>query len=489
MKQLFTALTSFILIAWMGSAGVMAQCSASFTAIDTAGTVIFTNTSTGNFTVSSWDFGDGNSSFQTNPVHTYNSSGTFIVCLTISDSLSGCNDTFCDSVTVNGTGGNPCVADFSYSVNGGTVSFTNNSTGNFSSSSWTFGDGSTSSSTSPSHTFAASGTYTVCLDISNFFGCSDTYCDSVNVTVGGSTLSLGGQVTIPNSFVSLAEVFLIEQNGQILTAIDTTNVDSGGFYLFSNVPAGNYRVKAALLPASSNFASYLPTYHTSNLNWSGATTVAVGPNSVLNADITLIAGNNPGGPGFIGGNVNQGANKTAGPGDPIEGAQVMILDMNDNPVQYMYTNANGEFAFNDLALGTYKIYTEVLNKTTTPAIVTLDAANPSSNGTNILVGSAAVTVGAPVGVNELFADRFAISLFPNPMDEQGNLVISSTEDVTISLQIINSLGQTATQNSIALVSGENRIDLDASGLQSGFYFLNLLSSEGSPIGSVKFIKR
>jgi PKD repeat protein len=58
---------------------------------------------------------------------------------------------------------------------------------------WDFGDGTTSTLTSPSHTYATTGTYTVCLTV-NSGTCSDTYCqtaftDSTQVGYGMKTLT------------------------------------------------------------------------------------------------------------------------------------------------------------------------------------------------------------------------------------------------------------------------------------------------------------
>ncbi|MBD1583088.1 S8 family serine peptidase [Pseudoalteromonas sp. S16_S37] len=69
-----------------------------------------------------------------------------------------------DYIAQNGCGdpvGGP-VASFSFSVNGTTVKFTNSST-DARSYSWQFGDGASSSDMSPSHTYAAAGTYQVTL--------------------------------------------------------------------------------------------------------------------------------------------------------------------------------------------------------------------------------------------------------------------------------------------------------------------------------------
>lgn len=65
---------------------------ADFSASPTSGnaplTVIFTDLSTGNPTAWSWNFGDGTTSTQQNPEHTYTNSGIYTVKLTISDGVS-----------------------------------------------------------------------------------------------------------------------------------------------------------------------------------------------------------------------------------------------------------------------------------------------------------------------------------------------------------------------------------------------------------------
>lgn len=48
-----------------------------------------------------WDFGDGNTSTQQFPTHTYASPGWYTICLTIEDG-NGCMSTYCDSVQVSG---------------------------------------------------------------------------------------------------------------------------------------------------------------------------------------------------------------------------------------------------------------------------------------------------------------------------------------------------------------------------------------------------
>jgi len=75
-----------------------------------------------------------------------------------------------------------------------TVQFTDASTGSPTSWSWTFGDGGTAITQSPSHTYTAAGTYTVSLTATNASG-SDPEVKTNYVTVsptGGITLSVRG---------------------------------------------------------------------------------------------------------------------------------------------------------------------------------------------------------------------------------------------------------------------------------------------------------
>ncbi|MCC7502398.1 MAG: T9SS type A sorting domain-containing protein, partial [Flavobacteriales bacterium] len=50
-----------------------------------------------------WNFGDGSSSTDAFPTHTYAGNGPYNLCLTISDT-TGCQSTYCDSVSIDGNG-------------------------------------------------------------------------------------------------------------------------------------------------------------------------------------------------------------------------------------------------------------------------------------------------------------------------------------------------------------------------------------------------
>jgi hypothetical protein len=56
----------------------------------------------GNYT-NLWSFGDGTSSSDPFPTHTYSGNGPYLLCLTIDDG-EGCQNTYCDSVSIDGNG-------------------------------------------------------------------------------------------------------------------------------------------------------------------------------------------------------------------------------------------------------------------------------------------------------------------------------------------------------------------------------------------------
>ena len=124
--------------------------------------VSFTNTSSGNVTGFSWNFGDGGSSSLQNPAHTY-SPGTYTVSLTVSGPGGNDTETKTDYITVSP----PAVADFTATPLIGsaplTVSFTDATTPAATSWSWNFGDTGASTLQNPTHTYTAPGTYTVTL--------------------------------------------------------------------------------------------------------------------------------------------------------------------------------------------------------------------------------------------------------------------------------------------------------------------------------------
>ncbi len=75
-----------------------------------SGIISFTDLSAGNPTSWLWDFGDGNTSTQQNPTHTYTTNGTFTIQLTTTNAFGSDTETFANYITINTTGGAPIPA-------------------------------------------------------------------------------------------------------------------------------------------------------------------------------------------------------------------------------------------------------------------------------------------------------------------------------------------------------------------------------------------
>ncbi|MBI1182681.1 PKD domain-containing protein, partial [bacterium] len=122
-----------------------------------------------------WTLGDGNTSGNTSPSYAYTKTGTYTVKL-VATSNNGCKDSTTSNVTVY----TQPVVNFTTSdiCQGDALTTTNSSTGG-GSYTWSFGDGKTSSNTSPTHNYATPGKYLVKLEAITSNGCYDT--DSVEI--------------------------------------------------------------------------------------------------------------------------------------------------------------------------------------------------------------------------------------------------------------------------------------------------------------------
>ncbi len=134
-----------------------------------------------------WDFGDGGQSTLQDPLHTYTSSGNYMVTLTITDT-AGCLNSVSNLISVS----QAPVAYFSYSEPtclGSEMQFTDlssSSTGYITRWEWNFGDGNIVVVNFPddpdmSHIYANPGVYNVTLAITTSMGCEHSVIRTVNV--------------------------------------------------------------------------------------------------------------------------------------------------------------------------------------------------------------------------------------------------------------------------------------------------------------------
>tara|TARA_B100001142_G_scaffold312723_1_gene348427 strand:+ start:21878 stop:27196 length:5319 start_codon:yes stop_codon:yes gene_type:complete len=137
--------------------------------------VVFTDVTINNPDVWLWDFGDGTTSTNQNPSHTYINAGVYDITLTTS--LSGqclTSLVFPAKIDVFENPDVNFIADTTYACSAPfDVLFTDN-TANVSKWLWDFGDGQTDSITNPLHSFVNYGSYDITLTVENLDGCSSS---------------------------------------------------------------------------------------------------------------------------------------------------------------------------------------------------------------------------------------------------------------------------------------------------------------------------
>ena len=158
-----------------------------------------------------WDFGDGDTSNQAMPEHTYLSPGTFSVTLT-AVSAFGCVDVEYNAVTVTvypepeaGFFPDPYITPITES----TIHFIDQSEGG-TSWSWAFGDGTVSTEQYPFHNFQDTGTYLVYQWVFNEWGCYDTA--SATVTISDSYTFFPPNAFSPNED-GINDIFYVKGTG------------------------------------------------------------------------------------------------------------------------------------------------------------------------------------------------------------------------------------------------------------------------------------
>jgi len=440
-----------------------------------------------NTSVFNWNFGDGGTSSTADNSHVYATNGNYNVCLMVTNSTAGCADTFCRSIFIQAC---PTFASFIDTLSGpmaDTIHFYSTSTTQSGplTYNWSFmanGQTSISSLANPVIEYSSTGSVNVSLTVTDANGCS-AVSQTIAVGYGLQPGVIWGSIDTAGACPYV--VYLIQEDfpGH-LVLIDSvmpndtiypgqSTLTCGNTFGFSIAVPGKYYLKVAEQPSSPDYLTGLPTYFDNALHWANATVIYVPANGSLYINLFVLTGINAGGPGFIAGYVSQGAGLSANNegnadakslGGPAAGVQVDLTTFAGQPVAYTFTDANGHYKFNNLAYGTYTIFTDILNDARPSVNVTLSPSMPADTTANDTVPQGLTGIAS---VNNISIN----SAYPDPVFYDVHIDISSHTETSAVLKLVDITGRLLLEKPVKLFNGLNHFDVDINDLASGIYQL------------------
>lgn len=219
-----------------------------------------------------WEFGDGTSSTEQNPIHTYADTGYYTVCLTIS-ALDSCTSTYCEEIftgNINPVGCESWIIPMN--LYGLTVDFEGYTVSQYETQyTWEFGDGVTGTGQFVSHTYPSAGMYNVTLQTVDASGCyyqtfTQIWLDSANQ--GGCNAMFNYEQADSTTFTFFGYIYF--NNGGIYP--DSSAVYSWDFgdgtagsgqtvtHYFQSNPAGGYNVCLTATTVQADGTTCTATY-------------------------------------------------------------------------------------------------------------------------------------------------------------------------------------------------------------------------------------
>ena len=449
-------------------------------------TVYFKNTcstSKGFINVYDWDFGDGITQrvmFPDSPdvSHTYSQPGSYNVTLSIGVAINpGTTDSCFSSVSKQVT--TPLLTShftFTTPVLNEPVQFTDQSnlcssivTGWY----WDFGNGNSSTLQNPVNIYSMPGNYVVMLQIHDSQGNSGTVDTVLFIPATGKNQIIKGKVLVGTEIINESFVKLVQINASGFPVSSmTVSPGTDGNFMLENITDGTYYLIAYPKINGMVASKFLPTYYTKSVYWPSATLIDLGE-AQIQYDIqlepyTILKGGNLTINGQL---LNSG--KSLNPSEQ----EILLLDNQNNPVRWTFTDEAGKYSFDSLPAGNYRVNPVMsgltsyasnvdLNESTSPAFIKMTISGQIITGNEQL----------PIAVNPF-------QIFPNPAHDYVNVELSGSSEV-YTAEIINTSGRTV--KTTRLTNGTNTIYINS--FSAGLYLIRITDTKGKEYKQ-RFIKQ
>lgn len=458
--------------------------------------VHFLDHSTGNITDWEWNFGDGTISYQQDPEHIFPGPADYLVCLKVEnrDTAEHCIHFICKTITIQDSGF--CTADFFAVADSNSqvmyqYTFFDQSTGNPDLWLWDFGDGHISHEQNPAHTYEVSGTYEVCLDTwnSNYPGYTGSYCMPLTTAnyhqLGGHALIGDNPINNPvhTGDTGVAVIYRQTHDNSFL-AIDTNKFHELGYYWFANMMEMGYRIRISLTPNSTHYQASVPSYYPGTMHWQDADELILAEDLFEISTNMMQVNGIASGPGKISGRLVAENRSGVESHRSCGQAPVMLTNQENMLLAWTATNEYGQFAFNNIALGSYQLHADIIGMWSQLITVTLSTGYPVNDSLQIVMSSE-----PPFNIEEAVGNINLISLYPNPAEDHIHLNLTVNEPCKMNANIYDMTGNIVEGKQFILNKEHNEISISMDACRPGLYMICLHDDRQSGVICKKFIKK
>jgi hypothetical protein len=160
----------------------------------------------------------------------------------------------------------------------------------------------------------------------------------------------------------------------------------------------------------------------------------------------------------------------------IPNIEIILSTAEGQPIDYAWSAENGEYSFENLPWGTYRISYDVAGLDSPDIWVTLTQENPTRLQINMVIE------GETVAVKELTLEELRI--YPNPAKEEVHIPLRGT-NTTFEVQLVDMQGKIIKSGSV--INNNGVINIDVRAYAPGLYHINLTTDQGIYYG--RFIKQ